>query len=209
MGTRLSACFNDCAFVELQEILQQAYESVVYSQVSRAALDLAPHLKSMPDAPAWNASRENIDRYLQNVTNLWAAASTTVYGIVKQDFSLSFGESLITKKNSVTILPDRVRLAIYCLNSVQNGPGGKIKWWDAQSLVSGSLNIRGTDGEYGAQAYIMDDNGDRTEYGDRVLTSGCQSLCPGETGEASLAGDAYSVPTWSRWIPGLGSRQWI
>jgi hypothetical protein len=38
-------------------------------------------------------------------------------------------------------------------------------------MVSGSLNIRGADGEYGAQAYVLTEHGERVEHGDRLLTS--------------------------------------
>jgi hypothetical protein len=193
----LGACFNDGSFFELHEILQEVYESVIYNRMALTAIDLAPHLKSMPDPPPWNASRDTTEKHLQTVTTLWDTATQTVYGSVKNSFLLFFGEGAVTKKFSVTIMPDRARLAVYCINSQQNGPGGKVKWWDAQSIVSGSLNIRGTDGEYGAQAYALDDHGERIPYGDRVLTSN-STRKPDATNDATPGTETPTGPRDNR-----------
>jgi hypothetical protein len=167
----LMACFNDVSFHELQELLQQVFESVIYNKVSLLAVELAPHMRNLPEHPPWNATREVQDRFTQQVTTVWENGTRTAYREVKHVFTLAFGEGLITAKHAVHITPDRVRLAIHCLNSTQSGPGGKIKWWDAQSILSGSFNQRGTDGEYAAQAFILTDSGERSAYGNRILTS--------------------------------------
>jgi hypothetical protein len=105
---RLTACVNDCSFVELQVILQQIYEAVVYTRPHWLLLLWRRILKACLTRLPWNAARDTQDRYHQQVATLWESATTAVYGAAKHDFPLTFGAGPVTSKYTVTILPDRI-----------------------------------------------------------------------------------------------------